>query len=105
MPDYTLTLTAGEDLALQRWLERVNAQRTSERDDQGTPLPAFTATDLLHYAVRNDLQNIRQELQASTEELVTVLRAVTAAQRTAILATLPAGARKSWIVARLAQGS
>jgi hypothetical protein len=105
MPDYTLTLTAAEDLALARWLERVNAQRTSERDDQGTPLPTFTALDLLHYAVRNDLQNIRQELQSSTQELLQLLLPLTSAQRAAVLAQIPAGARKTWLQARISQGA
>jgi hypothetical protein len=104
MPDYTLTLTAAEDLALARWLERLNAQRATERDEQDQPLAPFTAEQLLHWTIRNDLQNIREELQRDTLELATILRALTPAQRTAVLATLPAGARKNWLVARVQQG-
>jgi hypothetical protein len=105
MPDYTITLTAQEDLLLSRLLERANAERALQRDDAGQPLAPLTAAEFLLQHLRGDLQNVRQELQQNTQELLTLLLPLTATQRNAILNQLPSGPRKLWLQARLQQGA
>jgi hypothetical protein len=101
MADYTISLTNTEDLLLTFWLEHINAQRSQQTDEEGNPLPLFTAEQLLQFSIRNDLQNRRNELHNSTQELFSIARNLTPTQRTALLNQISDGARKSWLQVRI----
>ena len=105
MADHIMTLTPAEELLVDLLLARHNAARAADRDAQGQPLPPLTTPQFLLWAIRNDLANVRTEVQASTQELFQIARNLTAAQRTALLAQIPDGPRKQWLAGRIAQGS
>jgi len=105
MADHTITLTAAEEVIITQRLEAVNARRATELDNDGNPLPPFTVDQFIVWAIRNDLDVTFRELRASTQELLTIILPLTSAQRTAVLAQIPAGARKTFLQARIAAGS
>jgi hypothetical protein len=105
MPEIVLTLTAAEQLMLDYTVERRNAARAAQRDDQDQPLPALTAAQVAATILMADLQGRLDDLRAQTQETVDTLRLLTPGQRAAFVAALPAGAKKTFLQARLQGGT
>jgi len=97
MSDHIITLTAAEEILLSFLQDRINAHRAQQEEDN-SPL---TADQILAYFARNDLGNIRTELNGSTQELWQIQKNLTSAQRTALLAQLTDGPRKLWLQLRI----
>jgi hypothetical protein len=100
MSEHTITLSDAEELVLGFWLERINASRARQEEDT---LP-LDIDQLLLYTIRNDLINLRNELNSRTDDLWSVARNLNQTQRTALLAQVPDGARKVWLQFRLQSG-
>lgn len=101
MADHTISLNAVDEIVLLRFTERFNERQ--RRDD-----PEYidlTADQALSAFISRHFAEIRQELQTTTNELFQIANGLTTAQRTALLARLPDGPRKTWLQGRITSGS
>ena len=84
----TVTLTAGEEVALTYLMEQENVRGAGQKDDKGVPLPALTEDQVLSKMVGQEFTNATRNMDAELQQLIQPLKAVSATEQTKALNTL-----------------